>query len=208
MQIYTGLCYSKRLMPYFRKYNLGMMISTSSSTWVRGWFDDFPLALDNGAYPAWRKAEAFPERDFLNTLDASIRCGLTFDFVICPDKVAAGIESLEFSLKWRDRLKAFPLALAVQDGMKPCHVAPFVRQFHRIFIGGTNRWKWQTARQWIELGERHSVKTHIGRCGSIDKLKHAKRIGATSVDSTNFIRNGVKPHWFDELRHPKQLELF
>lgn len=206
MQIYTGLCYSKKYVGYFRRYHLGMMLSTSAHCWVREWFNEFSLALDNGAFGAWTKGKAFPEASFLFTLDNCDRYHLELDFVVVPDLVAQGKASLEFSLDWTHHLDGWPLALALQDGMAPQDILPYHHLFDVIFLGGTVKWKWRTLTMWKAFADSIGKPLHIGRCGSLEGLKRAKALGVASVDSTNFIRDGRS--WvLAEYSQPRQLEL-
>jgi len=75
-------------------------------------------ALDNGAWTAFQQGEAFDERAFGRAVDL---LGEGADWIVLPDIVAGGMASLEFSLRWLDRLKGIPtrLLLAVQNGMEP-----------------------------------------------------------------------------------------
>ena len=107
-------------------------------------------------------------------------------FIVCPDIVAGGLESLEFSLSWVDKIAYDKIALVVQDGMTPWDVWPVIDKFQYLFIGGSVDWKWSTAEDWVQFAHASGVPCHIGQCGKLEYLREAKRIGADSVDSTSW----------------------
>ena len=132
------------------------------------------------------------ERFFWQTLEDCYKVGLALDFIVIPDIVAGGRDSLDFSLEFREKhLKTCAnLALAVQDGIDPSNIDTYdLIGISHIFIGGTEKWKWQTAGDWIRFAKTHGKKLHIGRCGTKDGIKTAKLRGADSVDSTSMARN-------------------
>jgi hypothetical protein len=101
---------------------------------------------------------------------------------VVPDVVAGGMESLEFSLRWMERLPKWPWYLAVQDGMKPVDVARHLNGFAGIFLGGTDAFK-GTAPAWRGLATENGIRFHYGRAGTPAKIEHAKEVGADSLDS-------------------------
>jgi hypothetical protein len=165
----------------------GVMISSPSS--MRKYYHQTFCALDNGAYSAWTKGYGFDEYLFLKQLSMCIQKKLKLDFVVSPDIVAGGVESVYFSIDWARRLVGHPLYFAVQDGMQPEHVNPTLHMFKGIFIGGTLKWKLETGQMWVEWAHSHQKPCHIGRVGTFENLRWAKQIGADSVDSTTFTRN-------------------
>lgn len=74
--------------------------------------------------------------------------------------------------------------LAVQDGMKREHVEGIIRAgWAGIFLGGTDKFKRETAFQWCEMAHEFGLKFHYARAGTLRKLEHAKLIKADSLDS-------------------------
>ncbi len=141
-----------------------------------------PWGFDNGAFRDWRAGKAFDAESYQFRLAMAQRIGIPY-MAVCPDIVAGGLQSLEFSLSWRKRLPDdFPWYLAVQDGMSQEDVIPVLDQFSGIFLGGTNRFK-ATALHWCELAHQHGKLFHYARAGTRQKLDHARMIGADSVDS-------------------------
>ena len=144
------------------------------------------------------------EKVFLDTLEASYTAGLKLDFIVCPDIVAGGEESLGFSVKWATgRLLGTPrLALVVQDGMTEQMVDAYVLSlFTHIFIGGTVEWKWKTADSWVKFAHKNNKKCHIGQVGRLQYLKFAEHIQTDSVDSTSFAVNDSW-HIIEQFRNP------
>jgi hypothetical protein len=223
MKIYTGIggkckdgkgcnldeCKSPKKCKLFliKKYGLGIMISSSATRKPNKDLREFSCALDNGAFACFRKGYPFMEKVFLDTLDASYKAGLKLDFIVCPDIVQGGKESLEFSLKWATgRLVTCPnLALVVQDGMEikdlDCSV---MSKFSHLFVGGSVAWKWKTAHEWILHASSYGMKCHIGQCGQLKYLNKAKNLSASSVDSTSFVVNSSW-HILDEFNQDDTL---
>ena len=147
------------------------------------------------------------ESFFLRCIEKCYEVGIDLDFIVCPDIVMGGIESLNFSMEYSaTTLKtARNLALAVQDGIKPHHVErEQLNNFSHIFIGGSVEWKWNTAEQWVDYAHSKGLKCHIGRCGTLERLRHAMDIGADSTDSTSIARNDSW-HIIEELKNEKTL---
>ena len=195
MQIYTGTCAGKKFEK-LKGFGLGVMISPSPSFEVRKHFKDVPCVLDNGAYRCFEQGYPFRESAFLGILDECYEMGIKLDFIVCPDIIAGGRASLDFSLEWAGRLKTAPrLALVVQDGMVADMVDSHVRSlFTHLFVGGTPDWKWQTLPGWASFCASFGLKCHVGKCGTLSRLDLCKSLGVSSVDSTNFARND---NWSD-----------
>ena len=191
MMIYTGNAFGKKLEKVVL-HRLGIMISSSPIVKPQKEFKKVPCALDNGAFPAYNKGYPFMEKVFLDTLDECYRLGISLDFIVCPDIVAGGKESLDFSMQWAEgRLKTAPnLALVLQDGVTPDILREYgIDRFKMLFVGGTPKWKWSTFVGWAELCKSFKLDCHVGRCGTLERLLLCQKVGVSSVDSTNFARN-------------------
>jgi hypothetical protein len=195
-----------------KNFGLGIMIASSAS-WNgqnKEW-RSVPCALDNGAFQCWKRGFPFMEEVFLNTLKKAYVTGVSLNFIVAPDIVAGGRDSLDFSMEWATgKLKTAPcLALAVQDGMTPKdlmhHNVP--QYFTHLFVGGTVKWKWETAESWVKAAHGFDMECHIGRCGKIENLRRAQSIGADSVDSASFARNNSWHIISEFMSIPNQLEL-
>ena len=62
-------------------------------------------------------------------------------------------------------------------------VLSVIGNYDGLFLGGTDAFK-LTARDWCGLAHRNNKKFHYARAGTINKLQHAIRIGADSLDSS------------------------
>lgn len=148
-----------------------------------------PWAFDNGAFRDWTAGRGFDAEAFLRDLEAIWRFNGNPDFIVAPDMVAGGAESLAFSLHWARRPEVarhkVPLYLAVQDGMYPSQVfdTPEAHPWAGIFVGGTLGWKLNNASTWVQTAHVKGIPCHIGRVGTEKRVKWARRIGADSIDS-------------------------
>ena len=189
MKIYTGTCAGKKFGKV-QEYGLGIMISPSPTFEVRPIFSETFCAFDNGAFQSYRKGYPFLEKLFWDTLEKCYLLKIKLDFLICPDIVAAGKRSLEFSLQWADKLGSINTALPLQDGMIPDDITPDIRsKFTHLFLGGTKEWKSQTLNGWLLCSQGWKMPLHVGRVGTLALLKRCRDLGVDSVDSTNFVRN-------------------
>ena len=208
MLIYTGGVSGERKVAACAERSLGTMITTGPKTKTNKVWSEFPCALDNGAFRCWQRGYPWMEKAFWSQLESCHKNGIDLDFIVAPDIVAGGRRSLEFSDSWiRGALMTAPrLALVVQDGMSVSdvlHSDVLADNVTHIFVGGTVTWKWETAEEWVEFAHERGLKCHIGRCGKIEALREAERIGADSVDSTSFARNDSW-HIIDEFIQPTQ----
>jgi len=181
--------------------------------------------LDNGAWPAfqaWLRARQrrgqsdaaamaewqagawvegqLSEDRFEDHLD---RLGAGADWVVLPDIVACA-ESLSVSVRWLNRcLAATPVVLiAVQDGVTPADVEPYVGTRVGVFLGGSTGWKLATAEMWGQwCAERpcvHPLSTpdtprrgawfHFARVNTQRRYRLAHAVGADSTDGSSVAR--------------------
>lgn len=130
MLVFVGQTRSRKLIA--RLEALGFGECTQPKEWPprrHPWF------LDNAAFSDWKAGKAFNAEAFLRALCLAMAGEIMPVFVVCPDLVASGLESLEFSLRWRDqcesvlRDQSLPMPrwyLAVQDGMTEADVRAVV----------------------------------------------------------------------------------
>lgn len=137
-----------------------------------------PWIADNGAYGCWRKGLEFDETRFRKMISRATTEWSAPVFGVLPDIVAGGLESLSYSLSWVGCFPSWRWYLAVQDGMTPDDVAPYLDMVDGIFVGGTLRFK-ETASQWVQLG----LPVHFGRAGVRQRLEFAFHSGCVSADS-------------------------
>ena len=159
-----------------------------------------PWFYDNGAYRDWKDGREFNsmrfERDMRrisyshgNPAARLVDDGSP-DFVVLPDLVAKGPESLRFTAEWRWYTRDLPSYVAVQDGMTESTVARFLDDaissevpYVGLFVGGTLEWKLDTSAAWVRFAHARGLRCHIGRVGVPDRVLWAHEIGADSIDS-------------------------
>jgi hypothetical protein len=181
MKILLGDTRSKKNVSFLQDHGWGRMFATDRSIPL---YPYEPWGFDNGAFVAWTNGEQFPEETFLKRLDKALLVPSDPIVAVCPDIVAGGMESLEFSVRWLERLPSYwPWYLAVQDGMTHNAVTEVAHLFSGIFLGGTDKFK-RTAYGWSRLAHCCDKKFHYGRAGTLRKLAHAHAVESDSVDST------------------------
>lgn len=161
-----------------------------------------PWALDNGAFPAWKSGEPWSAAAFLKSVEQSARLHPPV-FAVLPDRVAEGLASLDWSLRWRAVLPDLPWYLAVQDGMTTAAVERALPQVAGIFLGGSDDFK-ATAPTWSELAHRHGKRFHYARVSTEARLRAAFDCGADSADSSQMLWSDehwrrFERWWFDNL---------
>jgi hypothetical protein len=145
----------------------------------------FKFAIDNGAWSCFQQKLPFDTAGFVALCDLY---GAAADFVVVPDIVAGGQESLDFSKQWLDRLQHFRLILlAVQDGMKPDDVGALLERYPNlgIFLGGSTEWKLRTLYGWGMVAHAMRCWFHVGRVNTARRMRLCQEAGATSVDGTS-----------------------
>lgn len=189
MKIYTGQTTGPTLERII-ELGMGIMISSSPTSYPHSDLKRTFCALDNGAFSCYRKGYPFMKEVFMKTLSEAYKKNITLDFIVTPDIIAGGEKSLSFSNTWaNNQLATAPrLALVVQDGMKYTGLGSLGR-YEYIFVGGTKEWKWKTAAKWAQVARDYGKKIHIGQCGRLEYLLRAWEIQVDSVDSTSFAVN-------------------
>lgn len=161
----------------------------------------YPWFFDCGTYGPWFRGEEWDAMLFERSLKVIEELKILPDFVVCPDLIAQGNDSLKHSVYWLPRVhRVAPVYLAVQDGMDPFDVRPLLRseQFSGVFVGGTKRWKWSTLGQWVRTAHSQGVPCHVGRAASPRQIRWATSAGADSID-------GNQPLWSRPHFHRFQL---
>lgn len=189
MMGYGGGTESPKQIAQLAKGGFGMMIGPSTPA-----SDELPYAIDNGAFPAWRKKLPWPEEAFLKLLDKVEDFSRKPDFGCCPDIVAAGLKSLEFSLRWIEQLpKSYPWYLAVQDGMTEDPVRAALPKFAGIFVGGTDDFKLSSCPTWVKVAREQGKRVHVGRVNTLLRaFTVAKLFKVDSFDGNSWNRTWSK----------------
>lgn len=141
-------------------------------------------AIDNGAWTAHIRQQEFNGDAFQRLVE---RHGMGADFIILPDIVAGGMDSLRFSLEWLPRLAAYPrLLFAVQDGMDYQTVANVLsaRPGLGVFLGGSTEWKLATIYEWGRVTRGGRWYYHVGRVNTRRRVRLCAEAGANSFDGS------------------------
>ena len=182
MKVYVGQTRSRRLLARLDALGFGEIVQPGEypprrrSSW----------ALDNGAFAAFQAGTTFNATRFeLAVLRATFSPRRRPDFIVLPDLVAGGLDSLRLSREWVPRVQdVAPLYLVVQDGMTEDDVAGALDGIDGLFVGGSLEWKLATAAQWVQFARERGLPCHVGRCGTEERAAWAGSIGASSIDSS------------------------
>lgn len=145
------------------------------------------IALDNGAWGSFQRGEPWSSSRFVPLVE---RYGAKADFVVAPDIVAGGRDSLAMSLLWLPRLldRVERVLIPVQDGMVPMDVAGYLGGRVGIFVGGTTEWKLDNLHDFCRLATSRGAWSHVGRVNSVLRINKCLSAGATSFDGTSASR--------------------
>lgn len=155
--------------------------------WTRPVWDDgtaAPYALDNGAWGAFSRNEVWDEDTFRRALDV---CGPGADWVVVPDIVAGGLESLRKTEQWMPRIP-FRKLIALQDGMSADDIRPLLSNDVGLFLGGSTEWKLRTLPYWGGFSKRYGVYLHVGRVNTVRRIRQCALAPAHSFDGTSASR--------------------
>lgn len=152
---------------------------------AKGWKKDDAERQVVGEWIAggWREQE-WDEEAFEQALE---RYGPTADFVVLPDIVAVGAESLALSLRWSNRCMSYCslVLIAVQDGMEPEDVEPYVGPRVGIFLGGSTEWKIANMEKWGRFCAERDIWYHVARVNTRQRFRLAAAAGASSTDGSS-----------------------
>jgi len=199
---YASVTGTRRNLAALEEHGWRLLVDASATRAAPpGW----GYALDNGAWGAHRRGGRVDEVGFGRGLS---RWGDRADWVVAPDVVAGGAESLALSLRWLspclDSCRA--VLLAVQDGMLEADVAPFLGPRVGLFVGGTTRWKESTVAAWGSLARRVGAWCHVGRVNTARRIYLCASAGAHSFDGTKCSRYAMEVPALSHARD--QLSLF
>jgi len=153
--------------------------------------EDGRFALDNGAFSAYVNRAIWDEARFYRLVRQIVDLGIAPTFVVLPDIVTGGLQSLVRSMEHVGKLPDdWRKYLPVQDGMSVYDLIPAViTRIDGIFVGGSTVWKWRTAKDWYEFAHLVGLDCHIGRVNSERQILAAHHAGADSVDGSTASRH-------------------
>lgn len=145
--------------------------------------EGLPYAIDNGAFTAFQKGRAFDHVAFRALLTSH---GAGADWIVLPDVVADRAATLALSRDYLDEFgDRYPWLLAVQDGMDERDVEAFLPHIIGIAIGGSTRWKENSAAMWGAVARKHGKHLHMLRVNTARRLAIASSAGCHSFDGTS-----------------------
>lgn len=179
---YASRTGTKRNLAALRAAGWRLLVS-ATGVWRN---EGFQYGIDNGAWTAFQKEVPFDEHRFRGVVAL---LGEKADWIVIPDVVGAGLESLRFSLSWFDELEGVaPLLLAVQDGMEPSHVVSHLHGRCGLFVGGSTEWKLATIETWGDVARECACYLHVGRVNSKKRIRLCHAAGVDSFDGTSVTR--------------------
>lgn len=153
------------------------------------------FGLDNGAWTAHTQGLDFDENAYRRAVDL---LGPMADWVVAPDIVCGGLDSLALSVEWLPELLAGgrirgPVLVPVQDGMSVADVEAVIPLGRRVglFVGGSTDWKEQTMSTWAALAREAGAWCHVGRVNTVRRLVMVTTAGADSCDGTSVTKYAV-----------------
>lgn len=146
--------------------------------------------LDNGAWSAHQAGRPFDEDAFCAAVD---ELGDAADWIVVPDVVCGGAESMRLSTAWLPRLEHVgPLLLfPVQDGFSSDDVRQLVGPRVGIFVGGSTEFKEQTLPVWAQICRERQAHLHVGRVNTVRRIRLCSLAGADSFDGSSATRYSV-----------------
>jgi hypothetical protein len=179
---YASRTGTRRNLDALRAAGWRLLVSARADLRTEG----FAYALDNGAWTAFQRQEPFDVAAFERAVEA---LGHGADWLVLPDKVAGGLESLDMSLTWLPRLRGVTrLLIAVQDGMVEADIRPYLADDVGVFVGGSTDWKLTTMRRWGELARAAASYCHVGRVNTVRRIRLCQDAGVDSFDGTSVSR--------------------
>jgi len=150
-------------------------------------FPGMPWCLDNGAWSAHVRGVEWQGAPFRDLVEAH---GSGADFVVAPDVVAGGRQSLMRSVSWLPWLvdRCPRVLIAVQDGMTPADLRPVIGGPIGLFVGGSTEWKLSTLSAWGDLAAAAGVWLHVARVNTGRRIRMCASVGADSFDGSGVSR--------------------
>lgn len=143
------------------------------------------FGIDNGA---WKFRDDPGANDWAGFAELVERYGCAADFVVLPDIVAGGMDSLRLSISWIPKLRTLRnLLLPLQDGMNPDAVGSVLREHRNVglFLGGSTEFKIREMYGWGLVAASWRRWYHIARVNTLRRIRLCAETGATSFDGTS-----------------------
>jgi hypothetical protein len=190
MICYASRTGTRRNLDALRAHGWGLLVSRAGR-WRTEGFER--ICGDNGAWADFQAGRAFDADAYERFLDWLAVQPVVPDWLVLPDIVAGGLESLALSTRYINRCLALtPMVLiAVQNGMRGEDLAPLVGPKIGIFLGGSTDWKIDRMIEWGAFCAERGVHYHVARVNSFKRMALAIAAGADSVDGSSGSRYAV-----------------
>jgi len=190
MILYASRTGTRRNLEALRKAGWRLMVSRTGVWRTEG----FAYALDNGAWTDHQQKRDFDGGQFKALVE---RLGRDADWIVAPDIVAGGRDSLERSLSWLPYLldRTQLVLIPAQDGLEPTDMVSVLGPRVGVFLGGSTEWKEEVMMLWgafcVTTARCHF---HVGRVNSARRLYLARGSGAQSIDGSSPSRFAINVH--------------
>jgi hypothetical protein len=178
---------TKRNLAGMRANNWGLLLTPDRPEFLKGFS---AIAIDNGAWGAYQRKEEWTPDRFCQLVE---QYGRKASWVVAPDIVCGGVDSLARSLQWVPWLldRCQRVLIAVQNGMTDADLRPHVGPRIGLFVGGDSEWKEGSLPVWGRLARESGCYLHVGRVNSARRIRLCAMSGADSVDGTSGTRFAV-----------------
>ena len=183
MTPYASNTGTRRNLAAMRKAGWRLLLTPDHPTVREG----MRFGIDNGAFAK----DGFKPEPFAALVD---RVGSAADFIVLPDIVAGGADSLALSVSWIPKLRGLrQLLLPLQDGMNAREVGVVLRQHTQVglFLGGSTEFKLREIYAWGKVAHAWGRHYHVGRVNTARRIRLCAEAGADSFDGTSATRYSV-----------------
>lgn len=184
MQMWSAAATTRRNREFLVANGWGMLLCAPYVRQHRSAIGDWPMALDNGAWPAFQAGRPMLDIDALVSALDYMRGRLRW-FVL-PDILGKGRQSWRLTMEWLPRLSDPELGTpyaAVQDGMD-VGVLDDLPAGVGVFVGGSTEWKELTLARWSEVAHSQGRPCHVARVNTMGRLRRCSAAGVDSVDGS------------------------
>ena len=200
MIYYASRTGTRRNLAAFAAHGWRLLVSAAGEWRTEG----LRYAVDNGAWSAFTQGRPFDIDAYRQCVEA---LGDDADFVVLPDVVMGGHESLLLSLDHLDwTLARTPRALLpVQPGMRSEVVASFLSPRVGVFVGGDDTFKEGTMAEWSALAHAAGAVCHVGRVNTRRRVRLCMAAKVDSADGSSGSRFAVNVPKIDGWRRQTSL---
>lgn len=186
MIAYASRTGTRRNLLALRRAGWRLLVSATGVHRTEG----FRYGLDNGAWTAHQAGRRFDGGRFVALLE---QLGAGADWIVVPDVVGEARASLRLTARWLPRVErcGAPMLIAVQDGMRPADVAPWVEGGAGVFLGGSTDYKLSSAIAWGAWCRERGAYFHIARVNTARRIRLCQEARAHSFDGTSASRYAV-----------------